>query len=168
MYRSSRTTADCLFFHVVFYPDRRLTVQCYKKFTSGPPADGSQRVKMVIRWISARFPCLVRNMDQLKICIWQTKPWNIYRFSATFSSTLYAILVPGHQCKPTRWSMFFLETSTHEELLSYSISRAAAKTPVSSFVISRVDCCKRLLEGSQAQLPISFNAPAMPLRNWFF
>ena len=31
--------------HVVFYPDRRLMVQCYKKIISGPPADGSQRVK---------------------------------------------------------------------------------------------------------------------------
>ena len=36
--------ADCPFFHVGFYPDRRLTVHCYKKFISGPPADGSQRV----------------------------------------------------------------------------------------------------------------------------
>ena len=37
--------ADCPFLHVVFYPDRRLTVHCYKKFISGPPADVSQRVK---------------------------------------------------------------------------------------------------------------------------
>ena len=38
--------ADCPFLHVVFYPDRRLTVHCYKKFISGPPADGSQRVNL--------------------------------------------------------------------------------------------------------------------------
>ena len=31
----------------MFYPDRRLTVHCYKKFIFGPPADGSQRVKSV-------------------------------------------------------------------------------------------------------------------------
>ena len=33
--------------HEVFYPDRRLMVQCYKRFISGPPADGSQRVKRI-------------------------------------------------------------------------------------------------------------------------
>ena len=32
-------------FHVRFYPDVRLTAQIYKKFLSGSPADGSQRVK---------------------------------------------------------------------------------------------------------------------------
>ena len=25
----------------MFYPDRRLMIQCYKKIISGPPADGS-------------------------------------------------------------------------------------------------------------------------------
>ena len=38
--------ADGPFWHVVFYPDRWLIVQCYKKFISGPPVDGSQRVKL--------------------------------------------------------------------------------------------------------------------------
>ena len=33
----SGSPADCPFLHVVFYPDRQLTVQCYKKFISGPP-----------------------------------------------------------------------------------------------------------------------------------
>ena len=36
--------ADCPFLHVVFYPDRRLTVHCYKKIISGPAADSSLRV----------------------------------------------------------------------------------------------------------------------------
>ena len=39
--------ADCPFLHVVFYPDRRLTVQCYKKIISGPPADSSLRVNNI-------------------------------------------------------------------------------------------------------------------------
>ena len=34
--------------HVSFSLACRLTVHCYKKFIAGPPADGSQRVKMDI------------------------------------------------------------------------------------------------------------------------
>ena len=41
--RSIRAAGTIL--HVVFYPDRRLMVQCYKKLISGPLVDGSQRVK---------------------------------------------------------------------------------------------------------------------------
>ena len=37
--------ADDAILHVVFYPDLRLTAHIYKKFSSGSPADGSQRVK---------------------------------------------------------------------------------------------------------------------------
>ena len=37
--------ADGTILHVVFYPDRRLTAHIYKKFSSGSPPDGSQRVK---------------------------------------------------------------------------------------------------------------------------
>ena len=45
MYCSIWAAADSPFLNVVFYPHRRLIVQCYKKFISGPPADSSQRVK---------------------------------------------------------------------------------------------------------------------------
>ena len=39
--------ADGAILHVVFYPDPRLTAHIYKKISSGSPADGSQRVKIV-------------------------------------------------------------------------------------------------------------------------
>ena len=48
------------FFHVVFYPDGRLMVHCYKKFISGPPADGSQRVKARKKLITRERECFTR------------------------------------------------------------------------------------------------------------
>ena len=56
--------ADCPFFHVGFYPDRRLTVHCYKKFISGPPADGSQRVRNLLGFLAV--PQIVRLLSYAK------------------------------------------------------------------------------------------------------
>ena len=64
--------ADCPFFHVVFYPDRWLTVHCYKKFISRPPADGSQRIKLNVLW-------------NVKIQHWQTITYDVPCTTQTLS-----------------------------------------------------------------------------------
>ena len=47
------------------YPERRLTVHCYKKFIFGPPADGSQRVKRTL--FSAMRVTSVKNNSRLAL-----------------------------------------------------------------------------------------------------